>query len=53
MKIIGWNINHRYGHSKAKMPKWVKKVIQNKKADIIVLTETSFKVSNWEEEYNN
>ena len=53
VKIIGWNINHRYGHSKAKMPKWVKKVIQNKKADIIVLTETSFKVSNWEEEYNN
>ena len=53
MKIIGWNINHRLGNKKIDMPKWVKKVIQNKKADIIVLTETSFKVSNWRDEYSN
>lgn len=51
MKIIEWNINHRLGHSKKDMPKWVKEVVQNKKADIIILTETSFKVINWEVEY--
>ncbi len=51
VKIIEWNINHRLGHSNKKMPTWVKTVIQGKKADIIVLTETSFKVPNWEVEY--
>lgn len=46
MKIIEWNINHRCGYSRSNMPKWAKSVIQSKKADIIVLTETSFKVPN-------
>lgn len=53
MKIIGWNINHRLGYAKANMPTWVKDVIQEKSADIIVLTETSFKVPNWEVMYRN
>lgn len=51
MKIIEWNINHRLGYSKKDMPEWVKEVVQNKEADIIILTETSFKVPNWEVEY--
>lgn len=51
MKIIEWNINHRFGYSRNKMPEWIKDVIQEKNADIIILTETSFKVPNWEEEY--
>lgn len=37
MKIIGWNINHRLGYAKANMPTWVKDVIQEKSADIIVV----------------
>jgi len=53
MKVIEWNINHRYGHSKKKMPKWIKDVIDEEKATIIVLTETSFKIPNWEDEYRN
>lgn len=53
MKVIGWNINHRFGYSKKEMPKWIKDVIEGKNADIIVLTETSFNVPNWEEEYRN
>ena len=53
MKVIEWNINHRYGHSKKKMPKWIKDVIDEGKATIIVLTETSFKIPNWEDEYRN
>ena len=32
MKVIEWNINHRYGHSKKKMPKWIKDVIDEEKA---------------------
>ncbi|MCR5517443.1 MAG: endonuclease/exonuclease/phosphatase family protein [Lachnospiraceae bacterium] len=52
MKIIEWNINHRFGYSNTNMPTWVKKEIQ-KNADIIVLTETSFKVPNWEIEYKD
>ena len=51
MKIIGWNINHRVGYSKINMPKWVKSVITDKNADVIVLTEVSFKVPNFKEEY--
>ncbi len=51
VKIIEWNINHRLGYSNKEMPTWVKTVIQDKKTDIIVLTETSFKVPNWEVEY--
>ena len=42
MKVIEWNINHRYGHSKKEMPKWIKDVIEEEEATIIVLTETSF-----------
>lgn len=53
MKIIEWNINHRYGNSKNTMPLWIKDVIKEKNADIIILTETSFKVKNWEDEYHN
>ena len=53
MKVIEWNINHRYGHSKKKMPKWIKDVIDEEKATIIVLTEASFKIPNWEDEYRN
>ena len=53
MKVIEWNINHRYGHSKKKMPKWIKDVIDEEKATIIVLTEPSFKIPNWEDEYRN
>lgn len=53
MKVIERNINHRYGHSKKKMPKWIKDVIDEEKATIIVLTETSFKIPNWEDEYRN
>lgn len=53
MKVIEWNINHRYGHSKKEMPKWIKDVIEEEEATIIVLTETSFKVPNWEYEYRN
>lgn len=53
MKVIEWNINHRYGHSKKKMPKWIKDVIDEEKATIIVLTETSFKIPNWKDEYRN
>lgn len=34
MKVIEWNINHRYGHSKKKMPKWIKDVIDEEKATI-------------------
>ena len=34
MKVIEWNINHRYGHSKKKMPKWIKDVIDEGKASI-------------------
>ena len=51
MKVLGWNINHRLGYGKTKMPTWVKTVVQEKNADVIVLTETSFKVPNWEQEY--
>ena len=51
MKIIEWNINHRLGYSRNNMPDWVKSVIQSKDADIIVLTETSFMVPNWYEQY--
>lgn len=51
MKIIEWNINHRDGYSGQSMPEWVKIVVQNQKADIIILTETSFKVPNWHVEY--
>lgn len=47
MKIIEWNINHR-GTGEKEMPTWIKEVVQDKKADIIVLTETS-----WEKEYRN
>ena len=32
------------------MPEWVKKFIQSKKADIIVLTEVSTNIPNWSEE---
>lgn len=53
MKIIGWNINHRFGYMKANMPTWVKEVLQEKNADITVLVETSFRVPNWEKEYKN
>ena len=53
MKIIGWNINHRYGYRNTNMPTWIKTVIQEKTADIIILTETSFMVPNWEKEYRN
>lgn len=53
MKVIEWNINHRYGHSKKKMPKWIKDVIDEEKDTIIVLTEASFKIPNWEDEYRN
>lgn len=35
------------------MPKWIKDVIDEEKATIIVLTETSFKIPNWEDEYRN
>ena len=35
------------------MPAWIKSVIHDKKADIIVLTETSFNIPNWNEEYHN
>ena len=51
--MIGWNINHRLGYAKTNRPTWVKDVIQEKSADIIVLTETSFKVPNWEVMYRN
>lgn len=53
MKIIGWNINHRNGRSKTNMPTWIKTVIQEKEADIIALTETSFNIPNWNKEYRN
>ncbi len=53
MRIIEWNINHRFGYSGREMPTWVKDVIEEKDADIIVLTETSFNVPNWAEEYRN
>lgn len=53
MKVIGWNINHRYGFSGSNMPTFVKEVVEEKKADIVVLTETSFKVPNWEKEYRD
>ncbi len=53
MKIIEWNINHRLGYSKQNMPEWVKTVVQEQKADIIILTETSFNVPNWDKEYNS
>ena len=47
MKIIEWNINHRLGYSKAKMPEWVADVIRKKDADIVILTECSNRVPNW------
>ena len=31
MKVIEWNINHRYGHSKKKLPNWIKDVIDAEK----------------------
>lgn len=53
MRIIEWNINHRFGYSNKKMATWIREVIQEKKADVIILTETSFMVPNWKEEYRN
>lgn len=53
MKVIEWNINHRIGHLGTQMPTWVRKVIQEKSADIIVLTETSRRVPNWDFERNS
>ncbi|MBQ1410547.1 MAG: nicotinamide-nucleotide amidohydrolase family protein [Oscillospiraceae bacterium] len=47
MKIIEWNLNHRIGFFKQEMPTWVQDVITEKDADIVVLTETSFRVPNW------
>lgn len=52
MKVIEWNINHRTGHLGIQMPSWVKTVIHNKNADIIVLTESSRGVPNWDSERN-
>ena len=53
MKIIEWNINHRLGFGGKDMPTWIKDVIEEKEADIVVLTETSFNVPNWEKVYRD
>lgn len=42
MKVIEWNINHRYGHSKKKMPKWIKDEIDEEKATIIYSFDRNF-----------
>ena len=49
-KVLEWNINHRQGHSGKKMPEWVVTVIRedHADADIIILTECSSNVPNWE-----
>lgn len=49
-KIMEWNINHRQGYSNINMPEWVATVIreENADADIIILTECSSNVPNWE-----
>lgn len=45
--VIEWNINHRLGHSKSNMPMWVAYVISKEEADIVILTECSYRVKNW------
>lgn len=45
--IMEWNINHRVGSSGEAMPEWVIDVINEKSADIIILTECSQRVPNW------
>lgn len=49
-KILEWNINHRQGYSSKNMPEWVATVIRedHADADIIILTECSSNVPNWE-----
>lgn len=53
MKIIEWNINHRAGQIVREMPEWVSEYIQEKHADIVVLTEVSFRIPNLEEQMKN
>lgn len=45
--VIEWNINHRLGYSKLNMPMWVANVISKEEADIVILTECSYRVKNW------
>lgn len=48
LKVMEWNINHRQGYSQGVMPEWVASVIRKEKTDIIILTECSSNVPNWE-----
>ena len=49
-KVLEWNINHRQGRSQKYMPEWVATVIRMDyaDADIIILTECSSNVPNWD-----
>lgn len=47
LKIMEWNINQRMNYSGRNMPHWIAKVINEKDADIIALTEV-YKGNNWE-----
>lgn len=50
LKVIEWNINHRLGFSNELMPTWFSKIINMKKVDVIIITECSNWVSNWNAE---
>lgn len=48
LSVCEWNINHRNGYSKEDMPKWViNYLLKEKDYDVIILTECSENVSNW------
>ena len=49
-KVLEWNINHRQGRPQEYMPEWVATVIREDYADtdIIILTECSSNVPNWD-----
>ena len=48
IKVVEWNINHRLGYSGRSMPNWITEEIKSKHADVIIFTECSRRVSNWE-----
>ena len=47
LSIMEWNINQRMNYSKTDMPEWIADVIQEHKADIVILTEL-YKGNNWD-----
>ena len=48
IKIVEWNVNHRLGYSKTNMPIWVIEEMKGKQADVLIFTECSSRVPNWE-----